>query len=379
MGQDETKKLGFRASLLTGASIFMRFGAGNLIPPSLRDYKAGVVIVPAFIGCGVSGVALPIMALSVFILVFFAVACPRHRFQQAGGFPGQGDRPHPVGADLPCRRCRPAAPGRRRWGPVEPYAISPLLNGFIKGYRTMDVLADIAFGYVVSWNVAHEGLSDKRDIARQVGKSSVFAGLIMLAIYAGFAYLGVSFSQTPGFTNGAQIIVASATALFSQAGPALVALAFLVACLNVCITLISACASYFSQVYPKFTYVQWAALFTVVSAIPANVGLDAIPAYSVPMPSVIHSMALCLVVYGLLPDNPRHVGARRIAMGACTVLSCIRAVRSGFFPKVTLPVLDWLPLASLDLGPGPAGSDFLVGQRRRDPASPFQEAEPGIR
>lgn len=65
MGQDETKKLSFRASLLTGVAIFsMFFGAGNLILPPLMGYKAGVAIVPAFIGYGLSGVVLPIMALA---------------------------------------------------------------------------------------------------------------------------------------------------------------------------------------------------------------------------------------------------------------------------------------------------------------------------
>lgn len=60
-------------------------------------------------------------------------------------------------------------------------------------------------------------------------------------------------------------------------GTVVVAAIFLLACLNVCIGLISCCGTYFAEAFPRVPYRMWALGFAVFSCAVSNVGLDAMP------------------------------------------------------------------------------------------------------
>ena len=133
------------------------------------------------------------------------------------------------------------------------------MSGFLTGYQTMDLLASLTFGIVIATNIRELGVTDNAGLTREVSRAGIFAGVLMGIIYCGLALVGVNIAAVlPGATNGAEILAASAGQHFGTVGTVVVAAIFLLACLNVCIGLISCCGTYFSDEFPRIPYRVWA-------------------------------------------------------------------------------------------------------------------------
>ena len=154
----------------------------------------------------------------------------------------------------------------------------------------------------------------------------------------------------PGLTNGAAILSASASMQFGTIGLVSVAAIFLLACLNVCIGLISCCGTYFASVLPKVPYKVWALGFAVFSCAVSNFGLDAILTFSVPLLNALYPISIVLVLMGML-----HKACDRVpqvwpwVVGAAALVSAATSVRDAFLPSTWLP-FDAIPLASFGMG-----------------------------
>ncbi|MGN0287929.1 MAG: branched-chain amino acid transport system II carrier protein, partial [Atopobiaceae bacterium] len=185
--------------------------------------------------------------------------------------------------------------------PTGAYASAPVAAGFQTGYQTLDLLAALAFGYVIAMNVNSLGLTEPQAVARQVSRSGLVAGGLMALVYCGLSYVGYTMgSALPDAGNGAQVISGAATSTMGPAGTLLVAVIFLLACFNVCVGLVSSISQYFSQAFPRVSYRWWAIIISVASCAIANVGLTAILAWSVPILNAIYPMGICLMIMGLV-------------------------------------------------------------------------------
>lgn len=230
------------------------------------------------------------------------------------------------------------------------YATAPGVAGFLQGYQTLDLLASLAFGVVITSSVRRLGVADADAQARQVARSGVVAGALMALVYCALSYLGARMGTVAsGAANGAEVISLSATLHFGTAGTALTAAIFLIACFNVCVGLVSSIGEYFSKAFPKVPYRGWATIVACVSCVLANAGLTAILSYSVPVLMALYPMGICAMLMGLLPGSEAHATAWRLAMACVGVVSTAGALRDALAPGLALP-LDALPLASIGLG-----------------------------
>lgn len=230
------------------------------------------------------------------------------------------------------------------------YASAPAMSGFLTGYQTMDLLASLTFGIVIATNIRELGVTDDAGLTREVSRAGIFAGVLMGIIYCGLALVGVNIAAVlPGATNGAEILAASAGQHFGTVGTVVVAAIFLLACLNVCIGLISCCGTYFSDEFPRIPYRVWALGFAVFSCVVSNFGLDAILTFSVPLLNAMYPMAIVLVVMGMLHkvcDGMPVVWP--CAVGLTAVVSIATSLRDAFFTGAWLP-FDVLPFADLGM------------------------------
>lgn len=162
--------------------------------------------------------------------------------------------------------------------------------------------------------------------------------------------MGVNIAAVlPGATNGAEILAASAGQHFGTVGTVVVAAIFLLACLNVCIGLISCCGTYFSDEFPRIPYRVWALGFAVFSCVVSNFGLDAILTFSVPLLNAMYPMAIVLVVMGILHKVCDGMPAVwPCAVGLTAVVSIATSLRDAFFTGAWLP-FDVLPFADLGM------------------------------
>lgn len=247
--------------------------------------------------------------------------------------------------------------------PQAPYDSAAPIQGFLTGYQTMDLLASLTFGLVIAENIKGLGVSDSHGLMREISRAGIVAGILMALVYCGLAQVGASFgSVMPSATNGAALLTASATLHFGIAGTVIIAAIYLLACLNVCIGLISCCGTYFAETFGaaapgaqtrmlgRIPYAGWAAAFAVFSCVVSNVGLDAILTFSVPLLSALYPVSIVFVIMGMV-----HCACDRLpltwpwAIGATTVVSVATALRDAFFTGTWLP-FDALPLASLGFG-----------------------------
>lgn len=235
--------------------------------------------------------------------------------------------------------------------PVAPYDGAPAVAGFLTGYQTMDLLASLTFGLVIATNVRALGVTAPRDVTRAVCGAGVIAGVLMMAVYGGLCVVGYELSaELASVTNGAVVITASASAHFGLAGTAIVAAIFLLACLNVCIGLISCCGSYFSEELPRVSYRACALAFAAFSCAVSNLGLDAIISFSATLLGALYPPAIVLVAMGLLRRRCDAVPAVwPWTVGVTVAVSVAEALRDALAPALALP-LDVLPLAGMGLG-----------------------------
>ena len=246
-------------------------------------------------------------------------------------------------------------------GVSAPYDTNAAVQGALTGYQSMDLLASLTFGLVIASNVRELGVKDSGGGAREISRAGVVAGVLMAAIYCGMAWVGASLGTVmPEATNGATLLAASAALHFGVAGTVVVAAIFLLACLNVCIGLVSCCGTYFCSSYGadapeatgplhQVTYRTWILVFAVFSCVISNFGLDAILTFSVPLLGALYPMAIVLVLMGMAhrtcDERPQ---LWPWVVGLTGIVSVLEALRDALAPSLWLPI-DMLPLADLGL------------------------------
>ena len=163
----------------------------------------------------------------------------------------------------------------------------------------MDALASLAFAVVIVDAARRLGVTGPRRMAVELGKAGLLGGAAMTVVYASLAYVGATshgaFAQA---ANGGDVLARSASHFFGAAGVYLIAAIVVVACLKTCIGLIVACTEMFAEMFPG-SYRLWAGLFLVVSFALANLGLEAIIAWSVPVLMFLYPIAVVVILLGL--------------------------------------------------------------------------------
>ena len=93
------------------------------------------------------------------------------------------------------------------------------VTGIKAGYQTMDALAALPFGIIILQSVTAKGYKQGKSQLRVVGGAALLAGVLLLAVYMGLAYLGATVStQYTGSIGRAALIMAIVGALMGKTG-----------------------------------------------------------------------------------------------------------------------------------------------------------------
>ena len=187
--------------------------------------------------------------------------------------------------------------------PQSAYEAMPFLQGFSEGYQTMDTIAALNFGLVIATTLGAFGLTTKKDTIRHTVLAGVFAGSILAAVYGMLTYMGMQSSGVyPIQENGAWTLRCIVYQIFGDPGAILLAAIFTLACLTTCIGLINSISQYFSTLFSRLSYTQWAWIITVFSFFICNLGLNAILSISIPVLNAIYPVSIVLILLGLSHD-----------------------------------------------------------------------------
>ena len=228
-----------------------------------------------------------------------------------------------------------------------PQIANVAVTGIKAGYQTMDALAALPFGIIVLQSVASKGYDSGRKQFRVVSGAAVLAGILLLAVYMGLAYLGATVSaQYTGAIGRAQLIMAIVEALMGKVGMILFGVVVGLACVTTAIALTSSAAAYFAELCRgKVPYKVFVIAICVFSAVVSNLGLDRIVAVAAPVLDVIYPPTLVLIFISLLaPHLPDRI-SRGAAIGALLTSVLCTLTANG----VAIPLVESLPLYDLGL------------------------------
>lgn len=209
--------------------------------------------------------------------------------------------------------------------PTGAYAEGAFFTGLLEGYNTMDALAGLAFGIVVIEAIRGLGVEESGEIAKSTVKAGVFSSLLMALIYVLVTVMG---AQSRGIfasaENGGEALAQIAGHYFGPAGAVILAVTVTIACLKTAVGLITSCGRTFEKLFPGGpSYRIWASAFCVLSFLIANLGLDAIIAYSMPVLMFLYPLAVMLIV---LTFTDRFFGGDRIVYQWTMSFTAVAAV-----------------------------------------------------
>ena len=226
--------------------------------------------------------------------------------------------------------------------PMGDYSTNQIARGFLDGYQTMDLLAALYFGIVISANIRAQQVDDESQVQKETAYAGLGTGVLLIVIYGALSYVGVVSGAIvtidPTKDTGATVLTNLTSSLFGTFGTAFLGVVFVIACLNVCTGLIGTCA-------------------TVFSFIVSNAGLSAIIKVSVPVLSALYPIAIVLV---LLTLTHKSLGARFprvyfwtvLLVGIASFATCISSLVAVFGGSIGWldAALAMLPLQQYQLG-----------------------------
>lgn len=181
------------------------------------------------------------------------------------------------------------------------YITSPFVKGFLDGYLTMDTIAALNFGIVISLAIKAKGVKEEKQVVSSSIKAGLIAGTLLIVIYSILSHLGAASGGRFGETaNGAQTLANIMLYIFGKPGVVLLAFTFTLACLTTSVGLITSCSQYFETLMPKVGYKTFVRVLTLSSMVLANMGLTKILAVSVPVLNAIYPIAIVLILLAIL-------------------------------------------------------------------------------
>ena len=238
--------------------------------------------------------------------------------------------------------------------PVGDYATSSTVKGFLEGYNTMDTIAALNFGLVISLAVKSFKVEDEEKVIGYTVRVGLVAGSFLFVIYAMLAYIGMTTSGLTGdVKNGAEILTTVSQYVFGKFGIVLLASIFTLACLTTCIGLITSISKFFeTMTKEKVSYHKWIVFGTFLSFLVANFGLNTILKVSVPVLVAIYPVSIVLILLGL---TEKYFGYNKFTYRlVCYTVTFISVVEALLSVKLNIPfvteLVSSLPFFSLSLG-----------------------------
>jgi LIVCS family branched-chain amino acid:cation transporter len=240
------------------------------------------------------------------------------------------------------------------------YVHHVLTNGFLEGYNTMDALAGLAFGVTIITSIRDlVGQRSIKEVALLAAKSGTLAMLLMGLIYLLMTIVGaMSLGRFKASGDGGVVFSQVVQAYAGMWGQAVLAILITLTCLTTAVGLVGAFAQDFHRLFPKLSYHQWLAVSCFAAFLTANIGLEQIIRWSVPVLMFMYPLAIGLIILSVFSPLFKR---DRVVYISTMILTMIPAVldlivsmpavisKSSFGRAVASFRLTYLPLADLGL------------------------------
>ncbi|MEX8192031.1 branched-chain amino acid transport system II carrier protein [Comamonas guangdongensis] len=223
-------------------------------------------------------------------------------------------------------------------------------EGFLQGYQTMDALASLIFGIVIVNTIKAAGITDGKLHTRYCIYAGLIAATCLGLVYVSLIYLGATSSNLAAdASTGVQLLTAFVQHTFGPAGLWLLAIVIMLACLTTGVGLITACASFFSEL-TGISYRTMVIGLSVFSTVVANQGLAQLIAVSIPVLVGLYPVAIVLIALSLLHRWNRASWVYIPVMLVALVFGLFDAAKAAKLDALVPAWLDSLPGVALGMG-----------------------------
>ena len=216
---------------------------------------------------------------------------------------------------------------------LEGYAANAFGTGFLEGYNTLDALASVAFSGVIVQSMRQLGFSSKKEYTRIVWMVGLVVGLLFSTLYLGLSALGNHFVipaevvSNADRHNGVYVLTQATHELFGSFGQAFLAIMVVMTCFTTTVGLIVSLSEYFEERFSWISYRSCAITFTLLGFLVANMGLNNIIQYSVPVLQILYPITIVFVLILLINKVlPMAKLGQQLTIGFVTILSILTSL-----------------------------------------------------
>ena len=164
----------------------------------------------------------------------------------------------------------------------------------------MDALAGLAFGVTVVTAIKELIGNNESETAKITAKSGLIAVIAIGVIYTLLIMVGAMSLGHFGITSDGGVLLSHIVRYYAGIfGQALLAVLVFLACLTTAVGVLAAFALDFSAHYTKFSYKGWLTIACIGSFATANLGLDKIIHWSLPVLMFLYPLAIVLIILSL--------------------------------------------------------------------------------
>ena len=233
------------------------------------------------------------------------------------------------------------------------YQASAFGAGFLEGYNTLDALASVAFSVIAVETLKQLGFSSKKEYISTIWVVGIVVALGFSALYIGLGFLGNHFPMTEeamkGGTPGVYILSQATQEIFGSTAQLFLA-AMVTVCFTTTVGLIVSTAEFFNGRFPQISYKVYATVFTLIGFAIANLGLDAIIKYSIPVLVILYPITIVIVMIVIVNKFvPLSKPGMQLTMGLVTAIAVASVLGSSFEVTFLANIVNALPFAKASL------------------------------
>ena len=237
---------------------------------------------------------------------------------------------------------------------TEAYQISAFGAGFLEGYNTLDALASVAFSVIAVQTLKQLGFTSKKEYISTIWVVGIVVAIGFSALYIGLGFLGNHFPMTEeamkGGTPGVYILSQATQEIFGSTAQLFLAAMVTVTCFTTTVGLIVSTAEFFNGRFPQISYKVYATVFTLIGFAIANLGLDAIIKYSVPVLVILYPITITIVMIVIVNKIvPLSKPGMQLTMGIVTAIAVTSVLASSFEIATLTNLINSLPFANASL------------------------------
>lgn len=251
--------------------------------------------------------------------------------------------------------------GAFRYGVAAPqpataeYAGSAFGAGFLQGYNTLDALASVAFSVVAVATLNQLGFKNRKEYVSTIWVVGILVAIGFSVLYVGLGFLGNHFpldtAQLPQGANiGASVLSSATQAIFGPAAQIFLAVMVTVTCFTTTAGLIVSTGEFFHNTFPKLSYKVYATVFTLIGFAIANLGLNAIIQYSLPVLMILYPITITIVMIVIVNKIlPLSKPGMQFTIAIVALIAAASVLAPQFKIKGLENTINSLPLAGASL------------------------------